>query len=188
MLLKPIYHPQIGRTGQVSAAGAQAFRESIPRPVRSIRPGQIRPRRRWLLAFLALGPATPRIRLLRRRWGLARIVILRRRAGRVLTVTRQQMLHPGQPLRQRLVGLHQLRDLPGHPRDLPIQGSDPRIPLTHKPDQLITRQLLQHRHRKTNPTPHDQADTPNTHNPTFKDNPDTCPHPRQPEQHPTTNR
>src|SRR4051795_2007567 len=58
------------------------------------------------------------------------------------------MLQPGQPVGERLVGLHQLRDL---------RGLAP-----HHDDQLVARHLLRLEHRKIEPHP-DQSpvtDTP----------------------------
>lgn len=54
------------------------------------------------------------------------------------------MLQPGQLPGQGLVGLHQLRELPGHHGDLP--GLAP-----HHDDQLIARHLLQPGHPKIKP-------------------------------------
>jgi len=58
------------------------------------------------------------------------------------------MLQPGQLGGQGLVGLHQLRDLLGLPGDLAILRRQPPILLAHEHDQLVSRELLRHRHTK----------------------------------------
>ena len=65
------------------------------------------------------------------------------------------MLQPGQLRGQGLVGLHQLRQLPGHPRDLPIPRHDLLGLLgqlsglaVNDGEQLLARHLLQPGHRK----------------------------------------
>jgi hypothetical protein len=78
----------------------------------------MRPRSAGLLAPRPLGPTLVAFVLLRR-CGLARIIVFRRRVRGVPQVAGQQVLQPGQLPRQRLVGLHQLRELPGHRGDLP---------------------------------------------------------------------
>ena len=153
VLLIAVDHAEIARVGQVVAAVAATFGEPIPLRVRGVGPRQMRPRRPGLLAPRPLGP-TPTTLLVRRR-GLARIIIFRGRVRGVPRVARQQMLQPGQPAGERLVGLHQLRDLHGLRADLP--GLAP-----HHDDQLVARQLLRHGHQKIEPHP-DQSpvtDTP----------------------------
>ena len=68
------------------------------------------------------------------------------------------MLQPGQLRGQGLVGLHQLRELPGHPRDLPIPrrelpgllGQLPGLAV-HDDEQLVARHRLRPGHRKIEP-------------------------------------
>jgi hypothetical protein len=47
------------------------------------------------------------------------------------------MPQPGQLVRQRLVDLHQLRELPGHLRDLPILHREPLGLARHHDEQLV---------------------------------------------------
>jgi len=61
------------------------------------------------------------------------------------------MLQPSQLRRQRLVDLHQLRELPGHLRDLPILRLQPLGLTRHHDDQLVARHLLRPRHSKIQP-------------------------------------
>ena len=68
------------------------------------------------------------------------------------------MLQPGQLGGQGLVGLHQIRQLPGHARDLPIPrrkllgllGQLPGLAV-HDEEQLVARHRLRPGHRKIEP-------------------------------------
>ena len=144
MGLVAVDHPQIPGRGQVVPAVTAAVGEPVLVLIGVLGPPQVRPRRP---ALLALGPRRPdpAAFLLHRR-GLARITVARGRTRRVPRVTREQMLHPGQLGGLGLVGLHQLRDLPGHRADLPGLAA-------HEHDQLLARHLLRHRHPKIQALP-----------------------------------
>jgi hypothetical protein len=101
---------------EVPATVAAAFGEPVAALIRVIGPRQMRPRRPGLLAPCPRRPAPAPLLIRRRR--LARIIIARGRVRGVRRVARQQMLQPGQPDREGLVGLHQLRDLHGLRTDL----------------------------------------------------------------------
>jgi hypothetical protein len=146
VLLVAVDHTEIAGTGQVITALAAALREPVAVIIRGAGPGQTRPGCPTLLAPIPPRHAT--LALLLRRRGLPRVVITRRRARRVLRVPRQQVLELGQPARQRLVGLHQLCELPGHVADLPVlRGQLPGL-TPHHNDQLVARHLLRLRHPK----------------------------------------
>ena len=144
VLLVAVGHAQVPGPGQVSATLAAALREHIPLLVRGVGPGQMRPRRPALLAPRPLRPAPPRCGRLLRNRGFTRAVIPRGRARGVPRVPRQQMLHLRQLGRQRLVGLRQLSELPSHLGDLTIPHHKQR-------EQLLTRELLRHRHPTITP-------------------------------------
>jgi len=122
----------------ILAAVTAALRKPILLVIRARHPGEVRPRRSRLLAPRPLWPTTA---LLLRRGRLSRLAVHRRRHGGVAGVTGEQMLQFGQLRRQLLVGLHQVRDLRGQRRDLPILT--PR-----NNDQLVARHLLRLGHAK----------------------------------------
>ena len=68
-------------------------------------------------------------------------------------------------LSQRLVELHQLRELPGHLRDLPILRREPLGLPRHHDDQLIARHLLRRRHPKIQPHPRRSPNDRHAHGP-----------------------
>ena len=142
MLLIAVDHTEITCATQVVAAVAAALGEPVQLFIGVIGPGQMRA---WRPGLLAPFPrrSTPAAPLLRR-YGLARIVVARGRTRGVPRVPRQQMLQPRQPARERLVGLHQLRDLHGLRADLHGLAA-------HHDDQLVARQLLRLDHRKIKP-------------------------------------
>jgi hypothetical protein len=112
--------------------------------IRVLRPRQVRPRSAGLLAPRPLGHTLCRV---------CSSLAVRAypdhhpstEGSRVSRVTGQQVLQPGQLPRQRLVGLHQLRELPGH------RGDDLPSLAPHHGDQLAARHLLRPGHRKVKP-------------------------------------
>ena len=138
VFLVAVDHTQIGRPGQARAAPATTGREQLPPLVRRV--GELQPGtgRAGLLTPRPHRP-TPRSHRLLRRRRLTRIVITRRRAGGVTRVPRQQVLHPRQLRRQRLVRRPQLLDL------LPLGP--------HHDEQLVTGHLLERGHPKIKPHP-----------------------------------
>ena len=156
-------HAQIPRLGQVGPAVAAPLGEPVAAFVRVVGPRQMCTRRAGLLAPRPRRVASATLLLRRRR--LTRVVVVRGRARGVARVTRQQMLQPSQLRRQRLVDLHQLRELPGHFRDLPILRRELPGLAGHHDDQLIARHLLRRRHRKIQPHPRRSPNDRHAHGP-----------------------
>jgi hypothetical protein len=162
MLLIAIHHTKIGGIGQIMAALTAPLREPVHLIIGLVDPGQRRARSSGLFTSLALRPASLPLRFLRR-WRSAWIVVFGRRRRGILTVTRKQMLQPGQLRRQLLVGLQQIRNVRGQRRDLPILTP-------HESDQLFARHLLRNRHAEIKLRPghpsQDQHAKINTFDPT----------------------
>jgi hypothetical protein len=140
VLLIALDDPQVQGIREIMTTLAPALGKPIPTLIRDLSPRQIRPQRPRLLTPGPHRPLTTALRLLRRRCP-TQLTVLRRRARGVRAIPREQMLHPRQPARQRLVRFPQLRDLPS---------------LTpHQHNQLITRHLLRDNHPKIklHPTP-----------------------------------
>ena len=171
VLLVAVDHPQIGCGGQILAAYAGSVREPVAAFVRGLGPRQVEPRRAGLLAWPPFRPAGATLGPRRQR-RLAGLVVPGRWAGRVPRVPRQQMLQPGQPIGQILVGLHQLRGPGGQRGDLRVLRRDPRILGRHplrlladERDQLIAGHLLRRRHPviTAGPNRRGSTDTPTSH-------------------------
>ena len=157
VLLVAVHHPQIRGGGQVDAAVAAAGREHLAPLVRVIGPRQMRSRRPGLLTPCPRRPRPPR-------WGFSG------GGGLPGSSSRDGGLEELPELRdsrcssrasfagQGLVGLHQLRELPGHPRDLPIPrrelldqlGQLPGLAV-HDDEKLVARHPLRPGHRKIQP-------------------------------------
>jgi hypothetical protein len=154
VLLVAVHDTEVPGAGQIITAVAAALGEPVAAIIGVIGPRQMRPRRPGLFAPRPFRPIPAALTLLRRR-GLARLIIARGRVRGVLRVARQQMLQPGQPGGEGLVGLHQPRDLHG------LRGDLPRL-TPHHDDQLITRHLLRLDHPKIKPhtrrSPRDRHD------------------------------
>ena len=166
VLLIAVDHTQICGVGQVSAAVAVAGRESVAPLVRVIGPGRCDPGARGCLPRARAGP-DPRLGFpgagglpgsSSREGGLEELPELRdsRCSNRANLAARASL------------GLHQIRELSGHARDLPIPrrellgllGQLPGL-APHDEEQLVARHLLRPGHRKIEP--HTSRSIPQRH-------------------------